>query len=63
MKTKVLVATGLTVLLGTGLYAAYNNQGMMKDGSSCGMQDGKHMMKKSTWKKKLNMDQWQFLKS
>ena len=38
MKTKLLVATALTVVLSTGLYAASNEQGMMKN--------GKHMMKK-----------------
>jgi len=38
MKTKLLVATALTVVLSTGLYAANNDQGMMKN--------GKHMMKK-----------------
>ncbi len=43
MKTKIVVATGLTLLLGTGLYASNHEE--MKN-SSYGMQkDGKHMMK------------------
>ncbi len=52
MKTKLLVATALTAVLSTGLYAACNGQaqGMMKKGmnngnQSCGMKAGKHMMK------------------
>lgn len=51
MKTKLLVATALTAVLSTGLYAACNGQGMvkkeMKNGDqSCGMKNGKHMMTK-----------------
>ena len=51
MKTKLLIATALTAVLSTGLYASCNAQGMMKKGmdkgtKSCSMQDGKHMMKK-----------------
>ena len=53
MKTKLLVATALTAVLSTGLYAACNGQGqgMMKKGmnngnQSCGMQGGKNMMMK-----------------
>ena len=53
MKTKLLVATALTAVLSTGLYAACNGQGqgMMNKGikngeQSCGMKNGKHMMMK-----------------
>ncbi len=53
MKTKILVATALTAVLSTGLYAACNgqSQGIMKKGmnngnQSCAMQGGKHMMMK-----------------
>lgn len=56
MKTKVLVAVAMTGLLGTGLYAACNGQGMMqkgmKDGNqSCGMKNSKQMMMKKAHKK------------
>ena len=53
MKTKLLVATALTAVLSTGLYASCNGQsqgmmkkGMEKDNKSCAMQGGKHMMMK-----------------
>ena len=48
MKTKLLVATALTAVLSTGLYASYDGQngmhkkGMNNDSKSC----GKYMMKK-----------------
>ena len=42
MKTKLLVATALTAVLSTGLYAACNSQGMVNN--------GKHMMKKGYMK-------------
>jgi Spy/CpxP family protein refolding chaperone len=56
MKTKLLVATALTAVLSTGLYAACNGQGMMKKGmdkgnQSCAMKSGKHMMMKKSHKK------------
>jgi Spy/CpxP family protein refolding chaperone len=58
MKTKLLVATALTAVLSTGLYAACNGQGqgMMKKGmnngnQSCAMQGGKHMIMKKAHKK------------
>lgn len=51
MKTKLLVATAITAVLSTGIYASSNAQGMMKKGmdkgnQSCQRQGGKHMMKK-----------------
>ena len=49
MKTKLLIATALTAVLGTGLYASCNGQGkdMMKKGMNNGDQScGKHMMMK-----------------
>ncbi len=51
MKTKLLVATGLTLLLGTSLYA-YNHQGVKKYGFSCGMQGNNHMMMKKSYNKR-----------
>ena len=47
MKTKLLVATALTAVLSTGVYAANNNQdGMMKKGMNKGNHScGKHMKK------------------
>ena len=71
MKTKLLVATALTAVLSTGLYASCNGQGMMKKGmdkgnNSCAMKSGKHMMKKGHHKaqkgpmsllRKLNLTQ------
>ncbi|WP_072680038.1 Spy/CpxP family protein refolding chaperone [Arcobacter sp. LA11] len=50
MKTKVLVGIGLTGLLVTGAYAAYNNQGM-KQGANCNMQGAKKMMMQKGYKK------------
>jgi len=54
MKTKLLVATTLTALLSTGLYAGNNSEDkpMMKKqmhqgDKSCKKQDGKRMMKKA----------------
>ena len=47
MKTKLLVATALTAVLSTGLYAACNGHNMMKNGDqSCGMKNTNHMMMK-----------------
>ena len=46
MKTKLLVATALTAVLSTGLYAECNEQGMKNGEKPCGMKNGKHMMKK-----------------
>ena len=54
MKTKLLVATALTAVLSTGLYAACNgqSQGMMKKGMDNGNKScGKHMMMKKSHKK------------
>ena len=56
MKTKLLIATALTAVLSTGLYAACNGQGMMKKGmnnanQSCGIKSGKHMMMKKGYHK------------
>ena len=52
---KVLAVVALTGVLGTGLYAACNGQGMMqkgmKNGKSCGMQGKNMMMKKGMHKK------------
>jgi len=47
MKTKLLVATALTAVLSTGVYAANNSQdGMMKKGMNKGNHScGKHMKK------------------
>ncbi|MBU3015914.1 Spy/CpxP family protein refolding chaperone [Poseidonibacter lekithochrous] len=48
MKTKLLVATALTAVLSTGLYASCNGKKGMDNGNkSCTKQGGKHMMKKN----------------
>ncbi|PLY07896.1 MAG: hypothetical protein C0625_04110 [Arcobacter sp.] len=47
MKRKILVATALTAVLSTGLYAACNGQGMMQKGMNQGpnnMQNSQRMM-------------------
>lgn len=54
--TKILVATALIGVLGTGLYAACNGQGQgmhkgMKNNKSCSMQGKNMMMKKGMHKK------------
>jgi len=61
MKTKLLVATTLTALLSTGLYAGNNSEDkpMMKKqmhqgDKSCKKQDGKRMMKKGQRKNQNN---------